>query len=730
MENLEKISKTDPKNFWQTINSLGCKKSDIPMAVYKNGILSSDPKDVLHKWETDFTKLYNTSINDFDEYFLHTIKKLNRETELNMKAMNNQNILLNCDISYDEVEAQINKSKLNKSVGFDNIPNEVLKHPDCIMLLYRLFKLCFDKSLVPSAWLKAVISPMPKGADKDPYCPLSYRAVSLLSCVSKIYTGILNSRIVQYLNIMEFLGDEQMGFRKGKSCEDQVYNLTSIIQHRLSKNKDTYAAFIDMAKAFDCVNRELLLNKLLQFNIDGKIYFAIKALYSDTMNCVRLNGHFTGWFQSLLGVRQGDTLSPTLFNIFINDLIYEMNKLNLGIAIGEKRISLLLYADDIVLLAESEHDLQSMLNCLLAWCQKWRLSVNDAKSEIIHFRGVKKAVTQSEFKIGTKPLKVVSKYKYLGIILDEHLKFEQCAEMLASSAGRALAKMISKFKTYKSLTFNTFTKLYDSCIWPILDYCSTIWSHRNFKFADKVQNRAIRYFLGLHRNAPTLGLQAEMGWMIPKYRYYISNLRFWNRLCCTNNTLTRHIFEWNIQNYSNNCWESHINEIFNDLDIGDYFENGLEVNLVQLTEKVLTLMHEEWQSKIPYKPKLRTFSLFKQDMETEAYIKTYSKSKRSILCQLRIGILPLEIELGRYVRLKINERTCKLYKKDVEDEIHFVCVCLALELIRMKYFKILNIDKSELLIDQLSRVLTHMNVNMVINFIFDLWQERKSKLYC
>ena len=67
------------------------------------------------------------------------------------------------------------------------------------------------------------------------------------------------------------------------------------------------------------------------------------------------------------------------------------------------------------------------------------------------------------------------------------------------------------------------------------------------------------------------------------------------------------------------------------------------------------------------------------------------------------------------VALHLFERTCKLCKKDVEDEIHFVCVCPALELIRIKYFKILNIDKSELLIDQLSRVLTHMNVNMVIN---------------
>ena len=132
-------------------------------------------------------------------------------------------------------------------------------------------------------------------------------------------------------------------------------------------------------------------------------------------------------------------------------------------------------------------------------------------------------------------------------------------------------------------------------------------------------------------------------------------------------------------------------------------------------------MHEKWQLKILYKPKLHTFSLFKQDMETDAYIKTYTKSKCSILCQLRIGILPLEIDLGCCVRLKINERTCKLCKKDVEDEIHFVCVCPVLKLIRMKYFKILNINKSELLIDQLSRVLTHVNVNMVINFIFDLW---------
>ena len=73
-----------------------------------------------------------------------------------------------------------------------------------------------------------------------------------------------------------------------------MYNLTSNIQHRLNKNKETFAAFIDMVKPFDCANRELLLNKLIKYNIGGKIYCAIKALYSYMMNCVRLNGHLTG----------------------------------------------------------------------------------------------------------------------------------------------------------------------------------------------------------------------------------------------------------------------------------------------------------------------------------------------------------------------------------------------------------------------------------------------------
>ena len=151
--------------------------------------------------------------------------------------------------------------------------------------------------------------------------------------------------------------EEQNGFRSKQSCEDHIFSLTSIIQHRKASKLDTFAAFIDMNKAFDSVIRPLLLYKLLRYNIQGKMYNAIKALYCRTFSCINLNGHLTEWFESLVGVRQGDNLSPTLFNIFLNDLANELNALNLGIKMGDLKICMLLYADDIAIISENEQKL-------------------------------------------------------------------------------------------------------------------------------------------------------------------------------------------------------------------------------------------------------------------------------------------------------------------------------------------------------------------------------------
>jgi hypothetical protein len=129
----------------------------------------------------------------------------------------------------------------------------------------------------------------------------------------------------------------------------------------------------------------LLFYTLLKNNIDGKFYKCIKALYDNPTASVKLGPNFTEWFEICSGVRQGDVLSPSLFGLFINDLADTICNLNLGIDIGLTKISILLYADDIVIIAESENELQTILDTVHEWCSNWRLKINRDKSNVIHF---------------------------------------------------------------------------------------------------------------------------------------------------------------------------------------------------------------------------------------------------------------------------------------------------------------------------------------------------------
>ena len=256
-----------------------------------------------------------------------------------------------------ELSNVILKLKNNKSCGIDGIPNEILKHEGICPLLLTFLNMCFTHNLMPSLWTQAIIKPIPKSSSKGPCVPLNYRGISLLSCVSKILSGILNNRLCMYYDAHEILADEQNGFRKKRSCEEHVFSLTSIIRNRKGNGRSTFVAFIDLEKAFDRVDRTLLLYRLLLHNIDGRIYNTIKKMYSNTKSCIQLNNLFTDWFDVYSGVRQGDNLSPTLFGYLINSLASHIKSLGRGIKLGNDVISILLYADDMVLIADNETDL-------------------------------------------------------------------------------------------------------------------------------------------------------------------------------------------------------------------------------------------------------------------------------------------------------------------------------------------------------------------------------------
>ena len=128
-------------------------------------------------------------------------------------------------------------------------------------------------------------------------------------------------------------------------------------------------------------------------------------------------------------------------------------------------------------------------------------------------------------------LSIVNSYKYLGFLLDEHLYFVLGVDVLGSSAGRALSSVIAKFKHLRNVSITTYTKLYNCCVKPILEYSSAVWKDKKYIEHNKVFNRAIRYFLGLPRTAPIVGMCGDMGWIAPAYSISLNRLRLWNRLC-------------------------------------------------------------------------------------------------------------------------------------------------------------------------------------------------------
>ncbi len=153
----------------------------------------------------------------------------------------------------------------------------------------QTFQMCFDNGLIPNALTQAIICPIPKLKSNDPRLPLSYRGLSILSCIYKIYSSILNTRILKYWEDNGILNDEQNGFRSKRSCLDHIHSIFSIVRSRINSGNSVFTCMVDFRKAFDLVPRELLLFRLLEYGIDGKMYNAVKNIYSQSTCAVRIN---------------------------------------------------------------------------------------------------------------------------------------------------------------------------------------------------------------------------------------------------------------------------------------------------------------------------------------------------------------------------------------------------------------------------------------------------------
>ena len=222
---------------------------------------------------------------------------------------------------------------------------------------------------------------------------------------------------------------------------------------------------------------------------------SLQSLYKHVTCAVRINDVQSDIFDVKTGLKQGCILSPQLFKMFVNDLIHAINSLESGLCYGDgSNVSILLYADDIVLLSDNEIKMQSMLECLSEWCHTWGLQINFDKSKVMHFRASSKPKLEYQFKCGDSCLQLVTQYKYLGVLLTEHLDYTAMSKMVAQSASRALGLLISKDKASGGMPYTCYTKCYDATVQSIIDYSAALWETKSVTCINAVQNRAVDIF--------------------------------------------------------------------------------------------------------------------------------------------------------------------------------------------------------------------------------------------
>ena len=444
---LQTSAKTNPAAMWAQLKRLNNRPTARAALeiIRDDETISRDLKEILERWYNDISKLFSGLREDpeivFNDQFYDEILQKKEEFE-NMpfeqqtQQTNYNSETLNIEISYDEVSEAIDKSNYRKA--YLEIPNEVMKNKNAKLLLFKFFNLCFISGYNPSDWDFSDIKPIPK-KDKDARDPLQNRCITIVCCVAKTYSSILNKRLQKYLEENNILVEEQNGFRVGRSCIDHIFVMCTVLRNRKLLGKETFLCFIDYKKAFDSVDRNLLLYKLSVIGVNGHIYNAISSLYSNPKSRVILNDHETEYFDCPIGVKQGDCLSPTLFAIFINDLASEVKSSGVGLLLSNDNndeyalLNILLYADDIVLFANDEEELQLLLNIVEIWCEKWRLEVNLSKTNILHIRAKRKPQSRFVFIFNRNPVSYCQYYKYLGCTINEFLDFTFSAQVQADS---------------------------------------------------------------------------------------------------------------------------------------------------------------------------------------------------------------------------------------------------------------------------------------------------------
>ena len=489
------------KNTWKGIKEIINIKSNTynkPSSLSVNNQLLTDESDIA---------------NSFNEFFANIAGKLSQKITPTEKKYTdflinpNENSFFIRPVLEEELATYIKSMKPGKSLGPSSLPTsllkiaqEVISKPICIIINNS-----FKNGVFPDLFKVAKVIPIyKKGSKLD---RSNYRPISLLSNISKIFEKLMHTRLYSFLDSCKRLYKYQFGFRTKHSTTHTLINITEAIRKALDEKSFACGVFVDLQKAFDTVNHNILLAKLNYHGIRGSTLKWFSSYLSHRSQFVSINDTISITRFITCGVPQGSILGPLLFLIYINDL-----------HVCIEHCTAYHFADDTNLLLISNslkklnkhinHDLSNLVH----WLRANKISLNTKKTELILFKSKNANLTKHlNFRVSGQKILPVKTIKYLGIKFDEHLSFLPHMQDLALKLSRSNG-MLAKIRHY--VNFETLLSIYHAIFASHLRYACQVWAHsKNAKLGRiiSLQNKALKiiHFLPNNTNSNIL--------------YYLSN---------------------------------------------------------------------------------------------------------------------------------------------------------------------------------------------------------------